>query len=286
MPQVKCKSFDDLIDCLETDYTLTVRDICEKLKITRPTFEAAIKPHISYIKVGGFVRIDEHHYERNRWNAILNKMEIIKGSDLTYYNKPEFDEFIYTHTNFSQQTKIVEMTDYVEKETELSNYYLHTEQAKKLVDRYNACPVISERKLLAMERQGELNAAEKALYKSLTMDGKMIMDTAPNPTKRTLSPAVEVKMPKQEFLKAEWLRVSEIAGWGGTTEQAMRFIFLDSKIRCEIVLPNNKGAETKIVRYMDDPYSIGYDHSSESIRRLAACKTLEQYQIKVREKRN
>ncbi len=32
MPQVKCKSFDDLIDCLETDYTLTVRDICEKLK--------------------------------------------------------------------------------------------------------------------------------------------------------------------------------------------------------------------------------------------------------------
>lgn len=284
MPQVKCKNFYELVDCLETDYTLTVRDICEKLKITRPTFDAAIKPHISYVKIGGYVRIDDENYERSKWNLILKKMEVIQGNDLTYYNKEEFENFIYNHAKFSQQTKKVELTDYIKNETKLENYYMYTKQANAKMSALKDTHKLELKLALAQTIQILRGVAEQSLYESMTKDGKRILDTAPNPTKRTLSPAVEVKIPKDIFLQADWQSVSEIAGWGGTSEQAMREIFMDSKIRCEIVLPNKKGKETKIVRYMDDPFAIGDDYSSNSIRRLAACKTLEQYQIKVRSK--
>lgn len=282
MPQVKCKSFDDLIDCLETDYTLTVRDICEKLKITRPTFDTAIKPHIHYVKIGGYVRIDDQNYERSKWNLILNKMEVIQGYDQTYYNKQEFENLIYCHTRFTQQTKKVELTDYIKNETKLENYYMYTKQANAKLSELKDTHKLEIKLALAPIIQELHKMAEHSLYEAMTKNGKRILDTAPNPTKRTLSPAVEVKIPKDIFLQADWQSVSEIAGWGGTSEQAMREIFMDSKIRCEIVLLNKKGKETKIVRYMDDPFAIGDDYSSNSIRRLASCQTLVQYKIKVR----
>ena len=81
------------IDALRTDYTLTIREICETLHCTRPWVEQFIRPHVHYIYISPKIL--------DIAGIFLEKSLV----DSIWLNRQEFEELVRNNIAFcSRQT--------------------------------------------------------------------------------------------------------------------------------------------------------------------------------------
>lgn len=248
---------------LESDYTLSIRQICKILMSNRSWVNRFIKPNVHHIYLSNgkgakrgvnYVDLAAQYLEREMTESV-------------WFNADEFINLIKNNISCSRQTARVPI------EILISSEHLQNFLKEHITLNYinKSCKTISER-MQAYKQRNEV------LKKYCSPIGRKVLEDLPDKSKRRLTPAVTCALPELDLLKSldreyrssifnynELIAVHDIKDYGDTDEEIYRLLFENGLYRVELNLPDINGVMSQKVFYINDKEDFKIKNSVEYI---------------------
>ena len=253
MKEQRQRTWNELIDDLKNDYTLSIKDVCKLLKASRGWVSKYILPHVDTIYLNSRIR-DGKHMIGVDWVKMVAKKIGREMSESTWINKREFEDLIARSiVSITKQTKSVPVTVLMKPE---------------MVDTYFA---EFEDLLAAADAEGDINkkyvlwaAAQDVHYKYIDDRAAELLKHKCKLTERGKVERVPVDFPADATI-ADFVAPHDIKDYGDTDEEVFRGFFRDGYIRVELAVPDADGVVGSKVYYLPDPQTLKPLRSDEKI---------------------
>lgn len=233
-------SFDNWHDCvhaMQTEYTLTFKDLCKRLKCSRSWAVRYLKPHLHYIYLSNgsgqspnYVRAANRSLDRNETAS-------------TWYSETEFNELIKNYIVSATRQTINIPIEYLVDRDKVNLFYANFVSLERL----NSTKNINE--------YYELIDRRNAVMKHCATDiGLQIWEDEPSPYKRSETPAIKVT--PNEINTKQLLAVHDLKDYGDSDEEIYRILFKQGAIRLVLELPDSDGVISQKIYYQKDPLKI------------------------------
>lgn len=239
------------ICALAHEYTITIRDICQKLKCSRSWAARYLKPYLHYIYVSNgagrkvnFLRVA---------SITLNKVM----TETTWYSEREFNNLVMSHiTSVTRRTIRIPIELLISKNKMqyfLQNYKTNSEiysEADKEQEKYKY-----------VER--ELDKRETLIIKCLSKKGRIIFNNLPSKYKRTNSPEVDYEFDVLDI--DEFVSVHDIKTYGDTDEDIYRNLFEVGYCKVVLRIADENGNYSEKKYYIKPQDTFDIKNSVDSI---------------------
>lgn len=254
-PQDK-RNWEEVIKALETEYTLSFKDICRILKVSRNWVNQYIRPYVDSIyltngKGGGGIS----------WTKIASERLGKKiGNESIWFNESQFKE-LFT-TNVSSVTKQTKVVPYA--------YFMSDGDAANYIQEYNELEEqLKELVLSSASRKDIKQVYEKLCYchEKYIPDivCELIRTGKAYPNQRGKVEQVAVDLPKISNYQRELIAVHDIKDYGDSDEIIYRNLFNKGFIRIVLSIPNEIGVVSEKIYYIEDPELINYNGGATAL---------------------
>lgn len=229
----------EVVEALQTIYTISLRDICQALQAHRPWVRRFVQPHVHYIYL----------------SALWTRIARLEATDLVHCNRDEFVELIRNSMECSRQTiNIPELLmvaprhrrAYLKENARWQTYIEELEYA------------VAKRKIGAFSELVEAREAkERAYLEALDEEAREAIETV-DIRHRSLIAPTPVPMPadfdpclaggSKNFSTAAAMKT-----WGDTDELIYRALYDQGRIRMALRLPDADGCISEKVYYFLNP---------------------------------
>lgn len=243
------RSWKEILEALEKEYTISFKDICRMLKVSRNWVNQYIRPYVDSVylpngKTGGA-----------SWTKIASSQI---GKDLKnesiWFNKGQFIELFNEHvSSVTKQTKVVPYT-----------YFMTDEDAKIYVAEYIELKSDFKDKV---ENRASKKVIDEAYSKMKYCHEKyipgiiyeLIKDGSADATKRGKVEPISVDLPNINDHQKQLIAVHDIKDYGDSDEVIYRSLFRRGVIRIVLSIPNELGVVSEKIYYIEDPESIPFN---------------------------
>ena len=241
---VEKRTWAEVLEALEHDYTLSIRDVCRLLKASRPWVNRYIKPHVDTIFLNSNRRAG--HQAGPNWvkmaGMIIGKDDITES---TWYHKDQLYKLLSRSiVSITKQIKSVPLLSLMPED--LRPKYLA--EKEDLNDR--------------LDRTENAREEKELIEQLMNLPGKYLEDDAMELishhvgiTQRGQAERLEVAYPG-EFAPELWVAAHDIKDYGDTDEDVYRHFFRNGYIRIELNVPDANGEVGAKVFYIPDPDPI------------------------------
>ena len=251
---VNFEQWEDCVNALDEEYTLTLKDMCKILKCSRAWATRYLKPHLHYIYVGNGAGKSANYLLKAK--AMLGRSDM---NETTWYSKKEFEELIKNNLGqCTRQTILVPIEKLID--VDKLAFFLKTftpldaiiEEFKKNENIEWLNHTINEHDQIIEQN---IDARFKDAYKDL-----------PSCYKRTLSPVIPIQKDFKEFDLHNLIAVHDIKEYGDCDETIYRKIFLKGCVRTVLRLPDQNGEISEKVYYVD--LKDEFDEYNDSVEKI------------------
>lgn len=250
------ETWEQLLEALQTEYTLSFKDVCKLFKASRSWVTQHIKPYVKSIYITNNRRGNAQHGADWLYMAsmVLNR----RITESIWFHTEELFDFIENNCIYSitKQTKSVPVS------------YLMSDQNKKLY--------LKELKERQQEIEQEENYYKKldlklelreCYIKYLNTDEKTqkLYENTQDTTKRKLAEAVPVDNIKIQDIYDIWVAPHELKDYGDSDELIYRKFFREGYIRIELHIPDVNGCVGKKIFYIPDIECLPSEKNESSI---------------------
>ena len=245
---LKLDSWEECLNYLQGEYTLSTKNICKLLKCSRNFVSSCIKPYIHHIYISNGFSNKRVNYVR-----IANMHLGSQLDESVWYNKREFYAYIRDHiVSFSRKTIQVPLEWFIE-ERSLKSFFSEREQ-------FNL--ITPESPFKYQEWKTKKTAH---LLSHLNLLGQDVFKTLPSPYQRSLTQSVNVECPHVLHMKS-WVTLRDLKDYGDIDETIYRQLFEQGAYHIVLSLPNMDGKISKKYYYfVDEDETFSYHYSPEMI---------------------
>lgn len=246
---VKFKSWGDLILALETDYTVSFKQVCRILKTSRSWVTKYIRPFVRTAYISSGIRADGS--KGVNWLLIASKHLDRQITESVWFHKEDLENFIGNSiVSVTKQTKRIPLTFFV-PDSECESYVSNRQRIKEEIKSTKDTKEIEQ-------LYKELEKTEKAQIEGFLIHDldkyHLFKSRRAKQTDRTKTPAVNVPLPDNYV--DNWKAVHDLKDYGDADETIYRSLFSSGSIRIELQFKDEKGNLGKKIFYVDDPDPI------------------------------
>ena len=224
------------LNALEYDYTLSFRSACKILKCDRSWVQKYIRPNVHYIYLSTGAGRKTTSYTKLASKAINKEL-----TESIWFNTKEFDTLIRKSISSCTRQTILVPVEHLIAADKLSSFLT---EYKKLKAEKEACNPVKD----ILKRIEIIQAMDKLIQASVNTIGKEIYSNLPSCYKRGACPVVKCNLP--EFQLADMISVHDQKDYGDCDEEIYRQLFLDGCYRLEINIPGENGILSKKIYYL------------------------------------
>lgn len=229
------------IDALRTDYTLTIREICETLHCTRPWVEQFIRPHVHYIYISPKIL--------DIAGIFLEKSLV----DSIWLNRQEFEELVRNNIAFCSRQTIRVPVEYFIDPILLNGF---RKWYQSIQNELAACreEMQSLRNFgIITEKLRTYNSLKKSVDKEIAYYAlpkwRDLIENRPNRYKRTKTAEYASTIPAFEL--SDLVSVYDIMEYGDSSEMIYRQIFDLGYYKLILKIPDPYGVLSEKTYYLD-----------------------------------
>lgn len=253
-PIVQFGSWKDLIDALDTIYTISFKDACRILRASRPWANQYIKPFVPSVFINSSQRGDASSGKVNWVRMAAMQLDRPDMTESVWFDADAFQAFIeQSIVSCTKQTKSVPLTYFMAADR-IDEFVTKREDLRKEIKAAGSPIAIAklsmEYAMLPYEFFDQKDAAVKQL-----------LDNQVRITERTKAPATPVPLPAN-FME-NWEAPHDLKDYGDADETIYRQLFRSGAIRIELQLQDDAGKIGTKVFYVPDPDPIHADHEDE-----------------------
>ena len=238
------RTWNEVLDALEHDYTMSIRDVCRLLKASRPWVNRYIKPHVDTIYLNSNRR-GEYQIGQN-WVKLA--AQILKRKEMTdstwFHTKALYALLERSVVSVTKQTKSVPLVYLIEE----SKREIYLRERDVLLESLKTADT-------AEEEQEMVSQLANLPGRYIDEDGLELMKSHCGITQRGNVERIDVDYPG-EFDPTKWIAAHDIKDYGDTDEDVYRQLFRRGCIRIEICVPDTDGAPGNKIYYVEDPTFI------------------------------
>lgn len=235
-------NWQELLEELRINYTLSYRDVCKILKASRTWVNAYIRPHIKTIYINSNKR-GEYQIGRN-W---IQLAAIELGKPMTesiWFHKDDFLKFLKECTySITKQTKSVPVVSLMSKK-----------QHKAYLDEMN-CLESDMQNESNLQKKCKLMIQRKTCYVKYLKQDEFTLKLHKKQksiTARTKAEAIPVSLDILDIYD-KWQAPHDLKEYGDTDEAIYRNFFSEGYVRIELHFPDENGCIGKKIFYVPDP---------------------------------
>lgn len=247
----KKRTFDEVVNLLENEYTMSIKDGCKRLKCSRPWFNKYVKPYCDFIYLNSGIREDipDSTGQMNWVRYVARLIGRDEMTESTWLCNADVETVIYNAIQKVTRQTIKIPADYLIQDHDkfIKEYNSLSEELKTLNENIQK----NKDKNKFMEWMEKSRERDLLFYKYLTDNGKELLKKQVKITERTKAEPVEVKLPDAPI--NEWVAPHDLKGYGDTDESVYRQFFREGYIRveCQFVAPAT-GEIGKKIYYIRD----------------------------------
>lgn len=231
----KSERWNACIKALQTEYTLTLKDMCKILKCSRSWAVKYLKPHLHYIYLSNGAGQSANYLRAA--NMVLDR----SMSESTWYSQNEFLFFVKEHiSDIKRQTINIPIEILIEK-TKMKKFKRNFIPYKEVVQRFRENGNIDEYKELLEKR-------DSIVEECATKKGLQLWNDMPSKYKRTDTPAIPCTLENIDITKL--LSVHDLKDYGDSDEEIYRDIFIHGYYKVILEIPDVDGVASKKVYYL------------------------------------
>lgn len=238
------RTWGEVLDALENDYTLSIRDVCRLLKASRQWVNRYIIPHVDAIYLNSNRR-GEFQIGQNWVKMAARALDREDMTESTWLHKEQvYDLLRRSVVSVTKQIKSVPLVWLIDEGSREG--YLRESEALK--ERLKTIHNPVEGKELVVQL-----AALPGRY--IDKDGLALLNTHCGITQRGTAERLAVEYPG-EFDPAKWVAAHDIKDYGDTDEDVYRRLFRGGYVRIELCIPDKNGEAGNKTYYVEDPTFI------------------------------
>lgn len=242
-PTVQHEKWADLLEALQTTYTISFKEVCRILRASRPWANQYVKPFVPYVFINSSQRGDTSSGKINWVRMAAMQLNRPEMTESVWFNRADFQTFITTAvSSCTKQTKAIPLT-YLMPESDIEGFVTERAELRQQM-----------KEALAPQLFAKLSAAYHMLpYRYFKNDPatKKLLEGQVRITERTKAPAIKVPLPS-DFME-HWQAPHDLKDYGDADETIYRLLFQKGAIRIELRLKDETGKVGTKVFYMLDP---------------------------------
>ncbi len=240
---VTFESWKDLIEALQSNYTLSFKDVCMMLKSSRTWVNQYVRPNVHSVYIKSNYRGDVK--KGINWVQVAS---IQLGKPMTesiWFHKEEFFQFLNDCTySVTKQTKSVPVAYLMTSENKEKYFFLIDKLDKEIMN--EETPI--KRKWELIE---EKNSCHIDFLKQDT-ETQTLIENAKSITKRKEVKPVPIQLKYTDIPTEYWQAPHDLKEYGDADELIYRKFFAEGYIRIELHLPDTNGVLGKKIFYTHD----------------------------------
>ena len=239
---VTFENWNDLICALETDYTISLKDVCMQLKSSRTWINQFVRPNVPALYIGSNNRGDSR--KGVNWVELARIKLNNEMTESIWFHREEFSKFLDNCTySVTKQTKSVPVI-YLMTETNQKQYLQKRNDLQSQIETETS--IRQKINLLQEQKNCYLDYVKK------DKATENLLKNAKSFTKRSEVEPVPVDL-KYTDIKADcWYAVHDLKEYGDIDELIYRKFFTDGYIRIELHFPDKDGVIGKKIFYTKD----------------------------------
>ena len=251
---VNFEQWEDCVNALDEEYTLTLKDMCKILKCSRAWATRYLKPHLHYIYVGNGAGKNANYLIKAK--AMLGRADM---SETTWYSKKEFEELIKSNLGQSTRQTILVPIEKLINVDKLDSFLKIFKPLDAILEEFK-----NNENIEWLEQA--INKHDQFIEQNIDMKYKDTYKDLPSCYKRTLSPSVPYEMNFEAFDLHKLIAVHDIKDYGDCDETIYRSLFLKGCVRTVLRLPDKYGEISEKIYYIEPKDEFdGYTESVEKI---------------------
>lgn len=238
------RTWAEVLDALQNDYTMSIRDVCRLLKASRSWVNRYIKPHVDAIYLNSNRR-GEYQVGANWVQMAARALEREEMTESTWFHtKTLYGLLERSVVSVTKQIKSVPLV-YLIEESMRDNYLQERDALRARLRQANT-----------LKEEQELIAQLASLPgRYLDEDGLALMKSHCGITQRGNVERIDVEYPGA-FDPTKWIAAHDIKDYGDTDEDVYRRLFRRGSIRIEICVADGNGEPGSKIYYVEDPTFI------------------------------
>ena len=253
-PIVQFESWKDLIDALDTTYTLSFKDVCRILRASRPWANQYVKPFVPSVFINSSQRGDARSGKINWVRMAAMQLDRPDMTESVWFHTDDFCAYIKgCVTSCTKQTKAVPLT-YLMPADRIEEFVAKREDLRQEIKAAGSPIAIAK-----------LSMAYSLLpYDYFNLENpavRRLLDNQVRITDRTKAPHTPVPLPTN--FMTTWQAPHDLKDYGDADETIYRDLFRNGSIRIELQLTDEGGKIGTKVFYVRDPEPICADHQDE-----------------------
>lgn len=242
---VSLDSWSDVIHALDTEYTVSLRDVCQMLKSSRPWVNTYIKPFVRHIYLSrtgfkNYVRLAANTLERNMTESI-------------WLHRGDVEELLNNAVvSVTKQTKQIPVTFFVPESVQ-STFSDERQAIREAL--WNTTDISEARELL--DRYEEI----LAIFVNSDVDKQRLFNSQVSETARGKVQPMPAELPEHYLYNMS--APHDLKGYGDVDETVYRTLFREGCVRIEMRFTAENGKEGKKVFYIPDPEPIDAPYAVE-----------------------
>lgn len=252
MSEPNKRTWAEVIEALRHDYTLTIRDVCQLLKASRPWVNRYIRPHVESIYLNSGKRGD-YSVGPNWVRMASQELERDMTESTWLHQKQLYELLARSIVSVTKQTKSVPLVYLMDPS--VRDQYI--QERDEIIKRAEAAK--TDKEFARLE-------AEFATLpgKFIDEDGLELLGHHCAITQRGKVDRVDVPYPG-EMNPALWQAAHDLKTYGDTDEDIYRRLFRDGCIRLELAIPDADGVVGQKIYYVPDPEYIKDEWDDRSL---------------------
>lgn len=260
----KMSDWDNVLDALKEEYTISFRDICKMLKVSRSWVNRYIKPNVDAIylsngKAGGVP-----------WTSVASvQLGRLLNNESIWFSKNQFVTlFKESVSSVTKQTKVVPYTYFMGKNADeyiCEFNFLENELNDKIKKRF---PEDEIQKVYDKMMSCHKKYIPENVY-------RMVEDGKANEYKRGETMHVTVDLPDISNYRRQLIAVHDIKDYGDTDEMIYRALFSKGAIRIVLSIPDKLGILSEKIYYIEDPSPLMSQGGLNILMKESTWKTLK-----------
>lgn len=223
---------------LNTEYDLTIKEMCNILKCSRSWANKYLKPHLHYIYISNgsgkspdYLQIASSELEKQM-------------TETTWYSRKEFEALIKNHiTSITRQTKKIPIEKLIKPKyiNDFKNEFPKIETLKELI---NNGDIKNYMKLVKLR--------DEVINKYGTEIGKKMWKDKPSEYCRTKTTTILCDLNPNDIDLNKLQAVHDLKNYGDTDEEIYRLLFKKGTYRLVLELPDIDGEVSQKVYYLEE----------------------------------
>lgn len=247
------RTWPQVLSALEYTHTMSVRDICQKMKASRSWCNRYVLPHVDQIYLNSNIRYNKQAALKVNWvqeaSIALNR-DYMKDS--IWCSAADFEALIERSIiGATRQTRKLPL------ELLLKDPLAYKARHEELKEKMDAAMAEARRSRKRADIQESLRLQKEyrnLYFQFLNETGEKLLQNPPRVAERGKVPRVNYdgKIPEMD----EWVAPHDLKGYGDTDEMIYRQLFSAGQIRIELAIPDADGVVGEKIYYVADPDQI------------------------------